>query len=55
MMNKMMDTKLSAEELAMVNGGDENSFVTAAKFVWGLVTRDPEAIAIEKIIGKPID
>ena len=47
-----MNTKLCVGELAMVNGGnfDVNDLKTAAKFMWGLFTDDPEARAIEQLL-----
>ena len=47
----MKNTKLNVEELTMVNGGDFEleDLKTAAKLVWGLVTLDPGARAIDKL------
>ena len=56
MMNKMMDKKLSVAELAMVNGGyDLDDLKKDAKLAWGLITRDPEAIATYGLVRDMYD
>ena len=52
MMNTMINKKLSTEELEMVNGGSDITFVQSAKLLYGWFTDDPEAIVTLRLLAQ---